>query len=99
MVFLAFPERILYTGGNVRNRAQRDGSSKSAGNVGGEKMEAYAGRPENMEGRLPREIRTYDLLDRLGIEYLRVDHEAAKTMEACAKISFCATARRRNSIC
>ena len=49
-------------------------------------MEAYAGRPENMEGRLPREIRTYDLLDRLRIEYLRVDHEAAKTMEACADI-------------
>lgn len=31
-------------------------------------MELYKGRPENTEGRLPREIRTYDFLDKLGIE-------------------------------
>ena len=30
-------------------------------------MELYQGRPESEEGRLPREIRTYDFLDRLGI--------------------------------
>lgn len=29
-------------------------------------MELYNGRPENPEGRLPREIRTYDYLDKLG---------------------------------
>ena len=49
-------------------------------------MELYTGRPENMEGRLPREIRTYDFLDRLGIPYQRTDHERADNMEACNKI-------------
>jgi len=46
-------------------------------------MELLNGRPENMEGRLPREVRTYDFLDSLGIEYKRTDHEPADTMEAC----------------
>ena len=46
-------------------------------------MELYTGRPENTEGRLPREIRTYDFLDRLGIAYQRTDHERADNMEAC----------------
>ena len=49
-------------------------------------MELVSGRPEHMEGRLPREVRTYDLLDELGIEYMRTDHEAANTMEACNEI-------------
>ena len=49
-------------------------------------MEIYNGRPENCEGRLPKEIRCYDLLDKLGVEYQRIDHEAAMTMEACAAI-------------
>ena len=46
-------------------------------------MELFKGRPENNEGRLPREIRTYDFLDELGIEYSRTDHEPADNMEAC----------------
>ena len=46
-------------------------------------MELYTGRPENTEGRLPREVRTYDFLDRLGIAYQRTDHERADNMEAC----------------
>ena len=49
-------------------------------------MELLHGRPENMEGRLPKEVRVYDFLDNLGIEYDRVDHEAAMTMEACIAI-------------
>ena len=49
-------------------------------------MELFNGRPENTEGRLPREVRTYDLLDSLGIEYIRTDHEHADTMEACNEI-------------
>ena len=49
-------------------------------------MILYHGRPENTDGRLPREIRTYDLLDSLGIEYWRTDHEAAGDMEACLKV-------------
>ena len=49
-------------------------------------MEIYHGRPENWADRLPKEIRVYDLLDRLGIEYVRVDHEVVMTMEACREI-------------
>ena len=49
-------------------------------------MELYKGRPEDVNGREEREIRVYDLLDKLGIEYLRTDHEHADTMEACNEI-------------
>ena len=44
------------------------------------------GCPHDISGRLEKEIRVYDLLDRLHIPYQRVDHEAAFTMEACAAI-------------
>jgi len=44
------------------------------------------GRPNDMQGRLAKEIRVYDLLDSLGVAYERIDHEAAMTMEACAEI-------------
>ena len=44
------------------------------------------GRPENLEGREEKEIRVYDFLDKLGISYLSVDHEAAFTMEACIEV-------------
>ena len=43
------------------------------------------GRPDNT-GRLEKEIRVYDLLDSLGVEFERIDHEAAMTMEACEEI-------------
>ena len=49
-------------------------------------MELYKGRPENIQGRLDKEIRVYDLLDSLGIEYVRTDHEQTDTMEACNEI-------------
>lgn len=49
-------------------------------------MELFKGRPEDETGRLEKEIRVYDFLDRLGIEYERTDHEPADTMEACNKI-------------
>ena len=49
-------------------------------------MKLLKGRPETNEGRLPKEIRVYDLLDSLGISYERVDHEPAMTMEVCAAI-------------
>ena len=49
-------------------------------------MELVNGRPENTAERLDKEIRVYDLLDRLQITYQRVDHEPAMTMEACAEI-------------
>lgn len=41
------------------------------------------GRPAGTGGRLPKEIRTYDLLDELRIPYERLDHEAAYTIENC----------------
>lgn len=50
------------------------------------KLELVKGRPSSTDGRLKKEIRTYDLLDSLNIEYERVDHEEANTMEACAAI-------------
>ena len=43
----------------------------------------YDGRPRNPEGRLEKELRTYDLLDRLGVPYKRLDHDAMPTIEAC----------------
>lgn len=49
-------------------------------------MERMSGRPGRMEGRLGKEIRCYELLDGLGLEYERVDHEPAETMEACRAI-------------
>lgn len=49
-------------------------------------MTLEKGRPALLEGRLQKEIRAYDLLDRLGVEYLRVDHESAMTMDACEEI-------------
>ena len=49
-------------------------------------MELTNGRPATNEGRLEKEIRCYDLLDSLGVEYQRIDHEAAMTMEACVEI-------------
>lgn len=41
------------------------------------------GRPTDTSGRLEKEIRVYDFLDKLGVIYDRVDHEALMTMEAC----------------
>lgn len=49
-------------------------------------MELQKGRPENTDNRLDKEIRVYDFLDKLGIQYQRIDHEAAMTMEACEEI-------------
>ena len=49
-------------------------------------MELVKGRPADESGRLEKEIKTYDLLDSLQIEYERVDHEALNTMEACAEV-------------
>lgn len=49
-------------------------------------MEIYHGRPKHDEGRLEKELEVYDLLDKLGISYDRVDHEALQTIEACQKV-------------
>ena len=49
-------------------------------------MELVNGRPEDCSDRLAKEIRCYDLLDSLGIQYQRIDHDAANTMEVCRQI-------------
>lgn len=46
----------------------------------------YKGRPEEAANRLDKELRCYELLDSLNLEYYRVDHEAAMTMEVCREI-------------
>ena len=38
----------------------------------------YTGRPEDCTGRLEKEVRTYDLLDKLGMEYWRTDLRKAR---------------------
>lgn len=52
-------------------------------------LELQQGRPADCTGRLAKEIRTYDVLDALGIPYQRTDHDHADTMEACNEIDAC----------
>ena len=49
-------------------------------------MELRNGRPEDFDARLPKEQRVYELLDSLGIDYQRVDHEPAMTMASCLAV-------------
>lgn len=49
------------------------------------KMQLEHGRPSDAAERQPRELRVYDLLEQLGIDFWRVDHDAARTMEDCAQ--------------
>lgn len=37
-------------------------------------------------GREKKEIKTYELLEHLDIPYIRLDHEATATIEACEKV-------------
>lgn len=46
----------------------------------------YNGRPTDTRNRLPKERRTYDLLDSLSIPYIRVDHAPTATIEDCHDI-------------
>ena len=47
-------------------------------------MELVTGRPQDK--RIDKEERVYDLLDQLDIEYQRIDHHEANTMEVCLEI-------------
>ena len=47
-------------------------------------MELKQGRPQ--EKRIAKEERVYDLLEKLHIDYQRIDHEKADTMEICLEI-------------
>ncbi len=46
----------------------------------------YEGRPKDESGLLAKEIRSYDLLDSLGISYVRLHHSAHATIEACEEV-------------
>lgn len=45
----------------------------------------YTSRPD-AKGRLPKEMAVYDLLEKLDIPYVRVDHEATPSIESCQDI-------------
>ena len=64
-------------------------------------MELLLSRPENCNERLPKEVRVYDFLDSLSIDYQRVDHDAAMTMEDCLLIDqvLCATTCKNLLLC
>ena len=49
----------------------------------------YEGRPADETGRLPREIRTYDLLDRLGIPFWRTDHAPPPPWKSVTTLTPC----------
>lgn len=47
-------------------------------------MKLVEGKPQDK--RIDKEERVYDLLDQLNIDYQRIDHEEANTMEVCLEI-------------
>ena len=51
------------------------------------KLTIYKGRPGNITGRQGREVRVYDLLDSIGVDYDRLDHAPAMTMEVCDAVN------------
>ena len=64
-------------------------------------LEMKHGRPETNEGRLNKEIRSYDLLDSLGVEFDRIDHAAAMTMDDCRDVdeALCAVICKNLFLC
>ena len=59
-------------------------------------LELHKGRPADK--RIDKEERCYALLDSLGIEYYRVDHEHADTIEACHGIESASTMSTRTQL-
>ncbi|WP_331001274.1 prolyl-tRNA synthetase associated domain-containing protein [Lientehia hominis] len=45
----------------------------------------YTGRP-SPDGRLPKEMRVYDLLDSLKMPYVRIDHDVTPSIESCQHV-------------
>lgn len=45
----------------------------------------YSTRPGDKD-RLPKEMKTYDLLEQLEIPFIRVDHEVTATIESCKDV-------------
>ncbi|MEG0813284.1 MAG: prolyl-tRNA synthetase associated domain-containing protein [Clostridium sp.] len=46
----------------------------------------YSGRPLDPSGRMDKELHAYDLLDALQVPYMRADHDALPTIEACKEV-------------
>ena len=40
----------------------------------------FSGRPASADGRMEKEMKCYDVLDALGISYLRAEHDFADTI-------------------
>lgn len=49
-------------------------------------MEVYRNKPIDISERCDKEVAVYDMLDRLNIEYERVDHDAIKNMDGFREI-------------
>lgn len=46
----------------------------------------YKGKPDDVTGLFEKEIRTYNLLDGIGVDFRRVSHAPADTMKICLQI-------------
>lgn len=79
---------IYAKSGMITKDVMKEGKDGLPQRAGGEKMDTtvYAGRPEDMTGRLEKETAVYDLLDELGMDYTRMEHEAIATVEGCGEI-------------
>ncbi len=54
--------------------------------MSGQELKREQGAPKELSERLIREQKCYALLEELGIEYERIDHAPAMTMEVCREI-------------
>ena len=46
----------------------------------------YNGTPDNLSERLPKEVRTYELLDSLQVPFSRLDHDETASIESCMEV-------------
>ena len=46
----------------------------------------YSGTPADLSERLPKEVRTYELLDSLQVPFLRLDHDETASIESCMEV-------------
>jgi len=78
------PDRPKQAGGEIPAiRSHQQEETMNHASIG---QTVCTGRPKDLTGRLPKEIRTYQLLDQLQIPYERLDHEAVFTIQGCQQI-------------
>ena len=73
----------------IRSLDEKELETEEFEHMTGEKMEKIFPQSavgQSMRWSLPKEIRTYDLLDSLEITYTRADHDTLPTMEACQEV-------------